>query len=78
VTPFERFVDTFLNPRLMARYWPDIAQGMLVTVEIALAVVVTGVALGLGLAVLRSYRVGPSTRSSSCSSTCSAPCRRWC
>src|SRR4051794_724405 len=32
---------------------------MLVTVEIALAVVVTGVALGLGLAVLRSYRVRP-------------------
>jgi len=59
VTPLERFVDTFLNPRLMARYWPDIAQGMLVTVEIALAVVVTGVALGLGLAVLRSYRVRP-------------------
>ncbi len=59
MTPFERFVDTFLNPRLMARYWPDIAQGMLVTVEIALAVVVTGVALGLGLAVLRSYRLRP-------------------
>ena len=59
MTPLERFVDTFLNPRLMARYWPDIAQGMLVTVEIALAVVVTGVALGLGLAVLRSYRVRP-------------------
>ncbi len=57
MTSFERFVDTFLNPRLMARYWPDIAQGMLVTVEIALAVVVTGVALGLGLAVLRSYRM---------------------
>src|SRR4051794_29124691 len=33
---------------------------MLVTVEIALAVVVTGVALGLGLAVLRSYRVAPA------------------
>ena len=43
----------------MARYWPDIAQGMLVTVEIALAVVVTGIALGLALAVLRSYRVRP-------------------
>src|SRR5215211_71521 len=60
VTSLERFVDTFLNPRLMARYWPDIAQGMLVTVEIALAVVVTGVALGLALAVLRSYRVAPA------------------
>jgi polar amino acid transport system permease protein len=59
MTPLERFVDTFLNPRLMARYWPDIAAGMLVTVEIAVAVIATGVALGLGLAILRSYRVTP-------------------
>src|ERR1044072_9087883 len=41
----------------MARYWPAILEGMLVTVEIAAAVVVTGVAHGLALAVLRSYRV---------------------
>jgi polar amino acid transport system permease protein len=57
VTALDRFVDTFLNPALMARYWPDIARGMLVTVEIAVAVVITGVALGLALAVVRSYRI---------------------
>jgi polar amino acid transport system permease protein len=59
MTAFERFLDSFLNPRLMARYWPDIIQGMLVTIEIALAVVVTGLALGLGLAILRAYRLRP-------------------
>ncbi|HEX8166535.1 MAG TPA: amino acid ABC transporter permease [Beijerinckiaceae bacterium] len=60
MTALERFVDTFLNPRLVARYWPDIAHGMLVTVEIAVAVVLTGLALGLALAILRSYRVRPA------------------
>ena len=55
----ERFVESFFNPKLMLRYWPDIAQGMLVTVEIALAVLAAGLALGLGLALLRSYRIGP-------------------
>jgi polar amino acid transport system permease protein len=59
MTAFERFLDSFLSPRLMARYWPDIFHGMLVTIEIALAVVVTGLALGLGLAVLRAYRLRP-------------------
>ena len=59
MTALERFLDSFLNPRLMARYWPDILQGTLVTIEIALAVVVTGLALGLGLAILRAYRVRP-------------------
>jgi polar amino acid transport system permease protein len=56
---FERFVESFFNPKLMLRYWPDIAQGMLVTVEIALAVLAAGLALGLCLALLRSYRIGP-------------------
>ena len=55
----ERFVESFFNPKLMLRYWPDIAQGMLVTVEIALAVLAAGLALGLCLALLRSYRIGP-------------------
>lgn len=59
MTPLERFVESFFNPKLMLRYWPDIAQGMLVTVEIAVAVVATGLALGLGLALLRSYRFAP-------------------
>ena len=53
---FERFVDTFFNARLVARYWPDILSGMLVTIEIALGVVVAGIGLGLVLAMMRAYR----------------------
>jgi polar amino acid transport system permease protein len=55
VSGLERFVESFFNPKLMLRYWPDIAQGMLVTV----AVLAAGLALGLGLALLRSYRIAP-------------------
>jgi polar amino acid transport system permease protein len=55
VTGFERFVDSFLNPRLIGRYWPDIADGMVVTIEIAVAVVVCGIALGLALATARAW-----------------------
>ncbi|WGF88648.1 amino acid ABC transporter permease [Marinivivus vitaminiproducens] len=54
-----RFVETFFNPVLIGRYWPQILDGMLVTIQTAAAVVVTGLLLGLLLAVLRSYRVAP-------------------
>lgn len=50
------FVDTFFNPVLMQRHWVDIASGMAVTLEIAVAVLMTGIALGLLLAVGRTYR----------------------
>lgn len=56
---WSRFIDTFFNPVLIGRYWPQIVDGMIVTIQTALAVVVTGLLLGLGLAVLRSYRVRP-------------------
>jgi len=56
---WERFVETFFKPAMIAQYWPDILKGVLVTVEIAAAVVVTGLALGLLLAILRSFRVLP-------------------
>ena len=54
----ERFVDTFFKPQILASTWPSIAKGMLVTVEIAVLVVVTGLVLGLTLAVLRTLRNG--------------------
>jgi polar amino acid transport system permease protein len=53
------FLDAFFNPGLIERYLPDIAKGMAVTVEIAAAVVVTGILLGLVLAIARSFRVLP-------------------
>lgn len=55
----ERFADAFLNPKVTAKYLPDILGGMLVTIEVAAAVVVTGVLLGLVLAALRSFRLRP-------------------
>ena len=55
----ERFVDAFLNPTISARYLPSILKGAVVTIEVAAAVIVTGLALGLALAVLRSFRIRP-------------------
>lgn len=48
------FLFTFFNPAVAQQYWPVIAAGMLVTVGVGSAVVVTGTALGLLLAVLRA------------------------
>jgi len=53
------FIDSFFKPEIIARYAPDILRAMLVTIEVALLVVVTGLALGLLLAVVRSFRFTP-------------------
>jgi len=53
------FLETFFKPNLIAQYWPDILKGIVVTIEIAFAVVVSGLALGLALSVLRSFQVKP-------------------
>ena len=52
-----RFFETFFNWQVMERYFPAIMKGVVVTIEIAAAVVVTGILLGLGLAIVRSFRV---------------------
>ena len=51
---WERFLDTFFNAKVMAKYAPDIAYGMLITVELAALVIVSGLAAGLALALVRS------------------------
>jgi polar amino acid transport system permease protein len=56
---WDRFVETFFNAKIMAKYLPDIAYGMLVTVELAALVIVTGIGLGLALALLRSLGFKP-------------------
>jgi polar amino acid transport system permease protein len=56
---WDRFVETFFNAKVMARYLPDIAYGMLVTVELAALVIVSGLAAGLALALLRSLGYRP-------------------
>ncbi len=55
MTRFDRFIDTFFNPEVMQQYWPDIVSGLLVTCQIAILVIVSGISLGLALAILRSY-----------------------
>lgn len=54
-----RFAQTFLNWEVMAQYAPRIVEGFWVTVQLAAAVVVTGIATGLLLALVRSFRVKP-------------------
>ena len=53
----DRFLDTFFNPVVMAKYAPDIIAGIGVTLTIASAVIAAGILLGLMLACLRTYRV---------------------
>ncbi|WP_434055163.1 MAG: amino acid ABC transporter permease [Roseibium sp.] len=55
MTRFDRFIDTFFKPEVMQQYWPDIVSGLFVTCQIAILVIVSGISLGLALAVLRSY-----------------------
>jgi polar amino acid transport system permease protein len=52
-----RFADTFLNYEIMARYAPKILEGAWITIQLAVAIVVAGIAAGLALAVLRTFRL---------------------
>jgi len=56
MTPLERFVFSFFNADVAARYWPDILQGFLLTTYLGLAVIAAGIPLGLLLASIRSFR----------------------
>ena len=51
-----RFADTFLNWAVMAQYAPKIVEGAWVTIRLALAVAIAGIACGLFLSVLRAFR----------------------
>ena len=51
-----RFADTFLNWAVMAQYAPRILEGTGVTIRLALAVAIAGIACGLFLSVLRAFR----------------------
>jgi polar amino acid transport system permease protein len=56
---WDRFADAFLNAAVMAKYLPNIIDGFILTVELAVLVVVSGIAAGLFLAVVRSFGVRP-------------------
>jgi polar amino acid transport system permease protein len=54
---YSLFVDTFFRMDLIWQYWPDIVRAMVVTIEIAVCVVFTGITIGIALALLRSCGV---------------------
>ena len=49
----------FFDLEVARRYLPDILSGVVVTLELAALVVVSGLALGLFLAVIRAFQVKP-------------------
>jgi His/Glu/Gln/Arg/opine family amino acid ABC transporter permease subunit len=51
-----KFAETFLNWEVMAQYAPKIVEGFFVTIQLAAVIVATGLATGLILAVLRTFR----------------------
>ncbi|TCZ58549.1 amino acid ABC transporter permease [Roseicella aquatilis] len=56
---WDRFLDSFLNARVAWEYLPKIVEGFGVTVQLALCIILTGLAAGLGLAVLRALGLRP-------------------
>jgi His/Glu/Gln/Arg/opine family amino acid ABC transporter permease subunit len=54
-----RFAETFLNWEVMAQYAPKIVEGFFVTIQLAAVIVATGLAAGLVLAVVRTFRFRP-------------------
>ena len=56
-----QFVFTFFNADIAARYAGDIARGMGVTALLSLAVIASGVVLGLVLAIVRFLQSRPLT-----------------
>lgn len=53
------FIDTFFRPDLVDRYWLDVFFSMIVTIKVSMAVIVTGLAVGFALAVIRSFGIRP-------------------
>jgi len=53
----DRLVFTFFNAEIAREYLPDIIKGFWVTVKLGLAVIASGLAVGLALAMLRSFQV---------------------
>src|SRR5260370_20237804 len=59
MSPWDRFVETFFNGKVMLKYLPDILSGVVVTIELAVLIVISGLLAGLVLALLRSLAIGP-------------------
>src|SRR5260370_23217448 len=59
MSAWDRFVETFFNGKVMLKYLPDILSGVVVTIELAVLIVISGLLAGLVLALLRSLAIRP-------------------
>jgi polar amino acid transport system permease protein len=59
MSTWERFLDTFFNGKVMLKYLPDILSGMVVTIELAVLIIISGLGAGLALALIRSLAIRP-------------------
>lgn len=59
MTNLDRFIETFLNGSVLAKYAPSILQGVWVTIELSVLIVVAGTLWGALLACIRAYRIWP-------------------
>ena len=57
MSAWDRFLFSFFNAEVARQYLPAVLDGMLLTVGLAILIVLAGVAIGLVLAVLRSFRI---------------------
>lgn len=57
LSSLDRFISSFFNAEVAARYVAPILDGMLLTMGLGLCVIATGLVLGLALAVLRIQHV---------------------
>lgn len=55
----DQFLTSFFNLEIMGRYLPKILSGMGVTAYLGIGVVVSGLAAGLALAVVRTFGIKP-------------------
>jgi polar amino acid transport system permease protein len=59
MTGWNKFLDTFFNAKVMAKYLPDIVAGAVLTIELAVLIVLAGILAGLVLALIRSLAFRP-------------------
>jgi polar amino acid transport system permease protein len=57
VAAWDRFVFSFFNAEVAWQYLPAVLDGMVLTIGLAIVIVLSGVSLGLVLAVLRSLGI---------------------
>jgi polar amino acid transport system permease protein len=59
MTRWDKFLDAFFNLKVMAKYLPDIVAGTVLTIELAVLIVLSGILAGLVLALIRSLGFRP-------------------